>query len=247
VSSGISGYHAIEEIIKNRRLTGGVLYFSGTSNRTQALVAAANNKKIRVEKVSNQNLVQISENEDVRNVYLVFNKAENLGNSIESMFESISSNPDKKRLYIVLDGITDPHNMGAILRSADHFAVDGVILPEKRSASINETVIKVSSGASEYISIYTVTNIVRIIKKFKENNFWIYGAEMNGVPLTSCDFDGKCVLILGSEGKGISRLLSDNCDIFVSIPSKGHIDSFNVSVAAGILMYEIRRAQNLII
>ena len=245
MSSGISGYHAIEEIIKKRKLKKGVLYYSNLSSRNKVIITAAGNKNIATRKVTHQELIQISGEENIRNVYLVFEQADSIHNSIDSLFESINAYPEKKQLYLVLDGITDPHNLGAILRSADLFAVDGVILPENRSASINETAIKVSSGASEYIQIYSVANIVRVIDKFKKSGFWVYGAEMTGTPLYSCNFDDRCVLVLGSEGKGLSRLIRNSCDFFVSIPSKGHIDSFNVSVAAGILLYEIRKTQNL--
>jgi 23S rRNA (guanosine2251-2'-O)-methyltransferase len=144
-------------------------------------------------------------------------------------------------LVLILDGITDPHNLGAILRSCDQFNVDLVIIPERRSVQANETVIKISSGAAQYVPIAPVVNINREIDLLKKNDFWIYAADMNGTSSYETKFAPRSVVIMGSEGKGISRLAREKCDYVVSIPMNGHIDSLNVSVAAGILLYEVRR------
>lgn len=142
---------------------------------------------------------------------------------------------------MILDGITDPHNLGAILRSADQFGADLVLIPERRAVQANETVVKVSSGAAQYVPVAVVTNLTREIKTLKDNGFWIYGADMNGDSSYSEKFASRTCIVMGSEGDGISTLVRRNCDYIVSIPMQGHIDSLNVSVAAGILMYEFRR------
>ena len=141
----------------------------------------------------------------------------------------------------MLDGITDPHNLGAILRSADQFGVDLVIIPERRSVQANETVQKVSSGAAQYVKMSVVTNLSREIAYLKENGFWVYGADMSGNSSYEEKFSKRSVIVMGSEGDGISQLVRKNCDYITSIPMQGHIDSLNVSVATGILLYEYRR------
>jgi 23S rRNA (guanosine2251-2'-O)-methyltransferase len=143
---------------------------------------------------------------------------------------------------LILDGITDPHNLGAILRSCDQFAVDMVIIPERRSVQANETVIKISSGAAQYVPLAPVININREIDLLKDNGFWVYGADMNGDSSYETKYANRTVIIMGNEGSGISRLSREKCDFISSIPMTGHIDSLNVSVAAGILLYEVRRS-----
>lgn len=142
---------------------------------------------------------------------------------------------------MVLDGITDPHNLGAILRSADQFGADLVLIPERRSVQANETVVKVSSGAAQYVPVAVVTNLNRELEYLKKNGFWVYGADMKGNSSYEEKFSDRTVIVMGSEGDGMSSLVKKNCDYIVSIPMQGHIDSLNVSVAAGILMYEYRR------
>ncbi|HTP57849.1 MAG TPA: 23S rRNA (guanosine(2251)-2'-O)-methyltransferase RlmB, partial [Spirochaetia bacterium] len=146
-------------------------------------------------------------------------------------------------LVLVLDGIMDPQNLGAILRSADQFNVDLVVIPSRRSAQENQTVAKVSSGASEYVPLVVVPNLATTLDLLKERGFWIFGAEAEGKSTASLDLNGKVCIVMGSEGAGMHRLVREKCDFLVSIPASGHVDSFNVSVAAGILLYEARRQQ----
>ena len=150
----------------------------------------------------------------------------------------------QKAFVVVLDSITDPHNTGAIIRSADQFAVDAVVLPERRSAGDFQTVSKISAGAAAWVPLLYTANLVRTVEELKRNGFWVFGADAQGEPLPHTTFPDKTVLIMGSEGSGISRLLKASCDSFTAIPTSGKLDSLNVSVAAGILMYEVRRQQN---
>jgi 23S rRNA (guanosine2251-2'-O)-methyltransferase len=150
---------------------------------------------------------------------------------------------DDSALILVLDEITDPQNLGAILRSADQFSVSLVVVPDRRSAHANSTVIKVSSGAAHYVPMAQVTNINREIEYLKIQGFWVYGAAMNGQAVYKTTFPNRTVLVMGNEGKGIGQLTQRLCDHMVTIPMTGHIDSLNVSVATGILLYEVRRQQ----
>ena len=137
------------------------------------------------------------------------------------------------------------HNLGALLRSADLFFVDAVIVPGKRSARDSEVVAKTSSGASAFVPLFEVTNLTRSLLALKEAGYWVYGADMEGKSAREVKFAENTVLVLGSEDKGLSRLVRETCDELVRIPTRGHVDSFNVSVAGGILLYEIRRQEGL--
>lgn len=143
----------------------------------------------------------------------------------------------------ILDSITDPHNIGSIVRSADQFGIDGIIIPENRSAGTAgfETIAKTSSGAAAWIPIIPVTNIVRAAERLKKDGFWIYGADAGGTPVSGLRFPAKTVIVMGSEGSGLGRLMEKTCDEIISVPTCGKLDSLNVSVAAGILFYEIGR------
>lgn len=143
---------------------------------------------------------------------------------------------------LVLDGIEDPHNLGALMRSADGAGVDGVVIPERRAAGITGTVVKASAGASEHLSVSRVVNIARALEDLKERNVWVVGLdERGGQGYDELDYNMDCALVLGAEGKGLHDLVRRKCDLLVSIPMVGQIASLNVSVAGGIVMYEVLR------
>ncbi len=163
--------------------------------------------------------------------------------------EEIISEAKKKQypLILLLDSIQDTHNLGAILRTAECSEVDGIILTKHHSAPINETVVKTSAGATEHLKIAQVNNLVQAINQLKENGFWIIGSALeNSRPYTEADYKIPAAVILGNEEKGIRRLTAENCDILVNIPMKGKIQSLNVSVAAGVLLFEILRQRSAI-
>lgn len=142
----------------------------------------------------------------------------------------------------ILDGLEDPHNLGAILRTADATLIDGIIIPKNRSVSLNSTVAKVSTGAIEHIDVVQVTNLNQTITELKKYGYWIIGLEMDGsIDYRKQDYHGKIAIVIGSEGKGISRLVKDNCDFLVHIPMHGHVTSLNASVSASVLFYEVLR------
>ena len=140
---------------------------------------------------------------------------------------------------IILDEIEDPHNLGAIIRTAECAGAHGVIVKKRRSAGLTFSAYKASAGAVEYVPVARVTNLSDTIDELKKKNIWVYGADMNGEDYRKTDFSGGVALVIGNEGKGISRLVREKCDTIVSLPLKGKINSLNASVAAGILMYRI--------
>ena len=144
-------------------------------------------------------------------------------------------------LVLVLDGVTDPGNLGAILRSAECFGAAGVILPKRRSATLTSAVSRAASGAAEYVRITKVANLTAALKQLKEAGYWIAAADMEGQPADTANLTGPLALVIGSEGEGISRLVKETCDFAVRIDLKGQIQSLNASVAAAVLMYEKRR------
>ena len=155
----------------------------------------------------------------------------------------IRKNQDKENVaLVILDGLEDPHNLGAILRTADATGINGVIIPKNRSVSLNSTVAKVSTGAIEHVDCAQVTNLVNAINDLKKAGYWIIGLELDGsIDYRKQDYKGKIAVVIGSEGKGISRLVKENCDFKVFIPMVGHVNSLNASVSASILFYEILR------
>ncbi|HEY3054187.1 MAG TPA: 23S rRNA (guanosine(2251)-2'-O)-methyltransferase RlmB [Thermoanaerobaculia bacterium] len=148
---------------------------------------------------------------------------------------------EKTNFILILDGITDPQNLGAILRVADGFGVDLVVIPQHESVGLTPAAVKASAGASQWVPVAQVTNLARTIETLKEEGYWIYAAAANGDRPDEIDFNGKVALVMGSEGKGIRRNVLEHCDRIVTIPMQGHVDSFNVATAAAVLCYEVRR------
>ncbi|MGH3088377.1 MAG: 23S rRNA (guanosine(2251)-2'-O)-methyltransferase RlmB [Rubrobacteraceae bacterium] len=157
-----------------------------------------------------------------------------------SSLDEILNSP--KPLVVVLDGVTDPHNLGAVLRVADGAGATGVVVPKDRAAQVNATAVKASAGASEHVRVARVTNLRRAVDRMKEAEVWVYAAEGGGGKShTDLDLTGPVAVVLGSEGKGVRRLVREGCDGAVSIPMLGAVSSLNVSVAAAVLLYEARR------
>jgi 23S rRNA (guanosine2251-2'-O)-methyltransferase len=238
----VSSYHSIMESMKTGE---GILYLSRSNKRIAELERTAGQKNIQVKKISPAEMDRMSGSEGHKGALFVekVRPSEKSGSRRYSDLGSYlkETGTEDQQLVLMLDGITDPHNLGAILRSADQFSVDLVILPGHRSASVNATVAKVSVGAHAWVPTIQVNNAARTLEQLKDAGFWIYGADMGGGTAAGTDLTGRTCLVMGSEGKGISRLLKEKCDTMVSIPMAGHVDSLNVSVAAGILMYEVVR------
>jgi 23S rRNA (guanosine2251-2'-O)-methyltransferase len=160
--------------------------------------------------------------------------------SVEDILE-IARERGEPPFVIVLDGVTDPHNLGAVLRSADAGGVHGVIIPKRRAVGLTGTVAKTSAGALSHVAVARVGNITRTLEELKKHGLWIACATMDGDTLFDADMSGAIAIVLGAEGEGVSRLVAENTDFAVSIPMLGKIGSLNVSVAAGVLIYEVVR------
>ena len=140
---------------------------------------------------------------------------------------------------MILDGVTDPHNLGAVIRTAECTGAHGVIIPVHRSVGLTPSAVKASAGAVEYMKVARVTNLNRTIDELKRKGLWIYAVTMDGKDYEKVDFRGGTALVVGAEGEGISRLTAEKCDLKVSLPMKGSLDSLNASVAAGVMMYRV--------
>lgn len=161
--------------------------------------------------------------------------------SLEDILK-IAEERSEAPLIVVCDGITDPHNMGAIIRSAETAGAHGVIIPKRRSVGLTAVAAKASAGAIEHIGIAKVTNISAALEKLKEAGVWVFGSDADGdKTLYNADFKGACAIVIGSEGEGISRIVRETCDFIVSIPMKGKVNSLNASAAAAVMLYEAVR------
>lgn len=242
-SNSITDFHGCEELIKKGAIEG-TLYVSKQSKRVQILKKMAQVKEIPVKNISLEEMDKMAKDGHRGFLLKIKNKAERSQREKVS-FENFLDNFDKESgLVVILDSITDPHNYGAILRSCDQFSADLVIIPSRRSASETPVVARVSAGAVNYVDVAVVTNLNRAIKQLKDAGFWIYGADMGGTSAPDTDLKGRVGIVMGSEGSGMHQKIKESCDGIISIPTTGNVDSLNVSVAAGILMYEVKRQQN---
>jgi 23S rRNA (guanosine2251-2'-O)-methyltransferase len=221
--------------------------------RARELAALAVSGKIRVDRVGTHDLDNLAPGH--RGIALAVEEADGRAGSGDGLSANafgtaaeadlgafIAGLGEKKHaLVVILDEITDPHNYGAILRSCDQFGVDLVVTRNRRTAKHAEIVAQTSAGAVSWVPAAETANLPRAMQDLKDAGFWIYGADMAGEAVQSRDLRGRVALILGGEGSGISRLLREVCDGLVSIPTKGRLDSLNVSVAAGVLFYEVTR------
>ncbi|MDR2518208.1 MAG: 23S rRNA (guanosine(2251)-2'-O)-methyltransferase RlmB [Spirochaetaceae bacterium] len=233
----LTGFHGIEERIKAGGSCGALLV-AKPGPRSQAITALAKARKIRIQRVGTHELDRIAP--DHRGIALeVEDGRPGRILSVEQFIEGLGEARDA--LAVLLDEVTDPHNYGAILRSCGQFGVDMVISRSRRTAKHAEIIGSTSAGAVSWVPAAEAANLPRAVELLKRGGFWIYGADMAGKAAHTQDFRGRVCLILGGEGAGITRLLREQCDMLVAIPSRGMLDSLNVSVAAGILLYEIRR------
>ena len=239
----LTGFHAIEERIKSGRSCGPLLV-AKPGPRARSLTTLATERKIRLDRVGTLELDRLAPNHRGIALEVAEDGIEtdiSLEEFLGNLGESGSDDGRKDALVAVLDEITDPHNYGAILRSCDQFGVDLVLTRHRRIAKHADIVSKTSAGASAWVPQAESANLFRAVEELKEAGFWIYGADMEGECAYEKDLRGRTAIILGGEGTGISRLLRQSCDGMISVPSLGRIDSLNVSVAAGVLFYEIMR------
>lgn len=234
-SDVISGRNPVSEAIRSNRPIDKILVARGEkSGAVVGILAKAREKQIPVKEVDRTKLDYVSGNA-VHQGIVAFAAVKDYS-TVEEILDYAQSRGEAPFL-VVLDELEDPHNLGAIIRTAECAGVHGVIVPKRRSAGLSYTVGKASAGAIEYMRVARVTNIAALLDDLKSRGVWVYGADMNGTDYEKCDFSGACAIVIGNEGKGISRLVREKCDVIVSLPMKGKINSLNASVAAGILMY----------
>lgn len=214
------------------------IYISGNGGSLGLIRRLAKEKGIVVKDVQEKKLTQLSDGASHQGVVATGSCAEYV--TVEEILE-VSEKKGTKPFIVICDEIEDPHNLGAIIRTAETAGVDGVIIPKRRSASLNATVAKTSAGAVSHIPVARVSNLSACIDTLKKNGVWIYGTDATGNDCYSTDFTGSMALVIGSEGFGISRLIREKCDFMVRLPMYGKINSLNASVAGGIFMYEVIR------
>lgn len=231
----------LEALRARRRKIHKILIASGAHQaRLNELVEAARRAGVTVEKRDRRELDELTRHANHQGVVALVAPSDRKSAYVEP--EAILDSMGDPPLVMLLDGVEDPHNLGAILRTCEGAGVDGVFIPEHRAAGLNETVAKTSAGAVEYVRVARVTNLVPLIGELKDRGLWVVGVE-GGTESIYSDFDLKVPLavVMGSEGKGVRRLIREKCDAIVSIPMRGKINSLNVSVAAGIVLFEIVR------
>jgi 23S rRNA (guanosine2251-2'-O)-methyltransferase len=234
------GLHPVEEAIRSgsRQLDHVTVARERRDDRLERLIELCRTAGIRVALEPRDQLTRLARTDAHQGVLAVVRERKFLG--IEDLLAA--GEADRHRFFLALDGVEDPHNLGALLRTADGAGVDGVVLPERRSAPVTATVAKTSAGASEHVRIARVTNLVRALEQMKQKNVWVLGLDERGTPdYTEFDFRTDCVLVLGREGAGLHDLVKKTCDHLLRIPMAGQVSSLNVSVAGAIVMYEAMR------
>lgn len=235
----IEGRNAILEALRNDRDMEKLFVLRGNVEGTiKKIIAQAAQKGVVIQEVSRQKLDELSQTKNHQGV-IAFVSCHNYV-EVEDILQR-AKDKGEPPFIVLLDGITDTHNLGAIIRTAECAGAHGVIIPKRRSVGLNATVAKTSAGAIEYMPVARVTNIVKTMEQLKKQGLWFACADMKGLDYFDTDMKGAIGLVIGSEGDGVSRLVKENCDFTVAIPMYGKIASLNASVAAGLLMYEIVR------
>ncbi len=231
----LAGRNPIREALKAGRDIEKLLVQKGElTGSAREIVQMAKEAHIPVQEVEHQRLNELAKNHQGM---VAFASAYQYS-TVEAMLAEAEEKGEDPFL-ILLDGITDPHNLGAIIRSAECVGAHGVIVPERRAVGLTPAAVKASAGAIEHIKVARVVNMTRVIEMLKARNIWTYALTMDGTDYEKVNFKGGVALVVGSEGEGISHLVLENCDQKVSLPMAGHLDSLNASVAAGVVMYRV--------
>lgn len=238
----IEGRNPIIEALKNNRPIEKIMVNKASKEGSiKKILAMAKENKVIIQEVDRHKLDEMSESHAHQGVIAITSDYRYY--DLDEILE-IPRQKGEDPFFIILDGITDPHNLGSIIRTADAVGAHAVIIPKRRSVQITPIVAKASAGAVEYLPVCKVTNIVNTIKTLKENGLWIAAVDMDGQTFYQQNLGGPLGLVVGSEGEGISRLVKQNCDFTVSMPMSGNVTSLNASVAGGILLYEVYRQRN---
>jgi 23S rRNA (guanosine2251-2'-O)-methyltransferase len=235
----IFGFHAVTARIRHEASSVEEIYIDASRHdrRMQELIRAAQAANVRVIPSDDQRLSNIVGTRRHQGVVAKAGEL-SLARNLDELLDAIVGPP----LLLVLDGITDPHNLGACLRVADGAGAHAVIAPKDRAVGLNATAAKVASGAAETVPYITVTNLARTLRELKEREIWLIGTTDDAEKdLYDADFSGPAAIVMGSEGEGMRRLTRETCDVLVSVPMFGSVESLNVSVASGVCLYEARR------
>ena len=208
--------------------------------KDQSLIDAILKRNIRINFVDNKVLDQ---KVDGLHQGIILEVEEAKTYSLEDLFNQIANKTNP--LVVMLDHLEDPHNFGAIIRTCEALGIDGIIIPNDRSVGVTGTVIKTSAGAISYTTIVRVPNLANTVEKLKKNGFWIVGTDMKGTDYTKIDYNMPTCLVIGNEGKGMSKIVKDNCDFIATIPMIGKINSLNASVSCGIVLSQIVSSRSL--
>lgn len=241
----IYGFHAVTVRLRQHPKSMHAIYLDGQrqDGRMRDLVKLAESCQVKVHHVDRERLTGLTGNTQHQGVVAQVDQIV-LNQNVDDLIEKAQA-ANRAPVFLILDGIQDPHNLGACLRVADVFGVDAIIAPKDKSVGVTPTVAKVASGAAETVPYIMVTNLARTLRELKDHQIWVFGADMDGTRLLNdvpfCEYKHGIALVLGAEGAGLRKLTKDTCDELISIPMFGHVESLNVSVASGICLYEVRR------
>ena len=232
------GKNPVREAINSDTTIEKILVLDGTKDSDiRQIITSAKAKGLRVEYARKEALDRLSETGHHQGIIAITTdyKYKELGQVL---------NKHGRKFFVILDGVQDPHNLGSVIRTAECFGVTGVIIPERGGALVNETVLRTSAGAVSHMDVVKVKNINDAIKTLKENNVFVYVADMDGQPLKNTNLKGDVAIVVGAEGAGVSALTRKLADQIVSIPMVGKVNSLNASVSAAVMMYEAFRQEN---
>lgn len=235
----IEGKNPVRELLKTDETIEKLMIANGTTDpEIRQFQQMARDKGIKVEFADKRALDKLSETGHHQGVIAFYTdfKYSDLDETIREA--RISS---KDILFVILDEVLDPHNLGSVIRVAECAGATGVIIPNRRSASVNETVVRTSAGATAYVPVIKVNNLNQTIEKLKQENIWVYASDMDGDEMYNTNLKGDIALVIGGEGTGVSKLTKKLCDGVIAIPMSGKVNSLNASVSAGIVLYEAIR------
>lgn len=238
----VAGRNPVMEALKGERNVERVFIAEGSEGSISVIVAVAREQGVIVDFVPKEKINAMAP--DVKHQGVVAKVSEYSYAEMDEVFAKAEASGEDP-FIIILDGVTDPHNLGAIIRTAECSGVHGVIIPKRRACSLTQTVALTAAGAIERVPVVQVTSLARTVDELKEKGVWIAAADMDGQTYYEANLSGSIALVIGNEGKGVSRLIKEKSDFVVSIPMKGEINSLNASNAAAVLMYGVRRARDI--
>ncbi len=235
----IEGKNPVKELLSGEHTIEKIVIANGTNDvEVRTLQQKARDKGIKVEFADRRALDKLSEtghHQGIIAIYSDFKYAD-----LKSVIAS-EKNKGKDLLFVILDEVLDPHNLGSVIRVAECAGASAVVIPNRRSATVNETVVRTSAGATAYMPVVKVSNLNQTIEELKKQNVWVFAADMDGQPMTKTNLKGDIALVVGGEGTGVKKLTKELCDGVISIPMFGKVNSLNASVSAGIVLYEAVR------